>query len=150
MAEPGADRPRIPRPALWYGMAGLLPFLALALAVWLAPPTLGGLARHGIAAYGAVILSFMGGCRWGFAAAGLGTGPDWGALGLSVMPALFAWAVLFVPDPGRLVLLAVGFAALLVADLSLTRRGGAPGWWPALRWPLTAGAVSALLVAAAG
>jgi hypothetical protein len=149
MAEPATDRPDVPTPAAWLGGAGLIPFVGLALLAALGDETVSGLARDGVAAYGAVILSFMGGCRWGFAAAGLGEGPDWASLALSVMPALLAWPALFATDPVRVLLLAAGFAALLAADVMLTRRGGAPRWWPRLRWPLTAGAVGSLLVAAA-
>jgi hypothetical protein len=47
-----------------------------------------------------------------------------------------------------LVALALGFASLLVADIRLTREGGAPAWWPTLRWPLTVGAAGSLLLGA--
>lgn len=149
MPDTETDPRRVPLPAAILGGAGVLPFAALAATVWLAP-TLRELALAGIASYGAVILSFMGGCRWGFAAAGLGPGPGWSALTLSVLPALYAWPLLFAADPQRTALLAVGFLGLYAADVSLTRRGGAPAWWPRLRLPLTAGAAGSLLVAAAG
>jgi len=148
MSDPVPQAHHVPPAAAWLGAAGLLPFAALALAILAGPGQHAELAREGLAGYGAVILSFMGGCRWGFAAAGLGEGPGWAGLGLSVIPALFAWPVLYLADPERLVLLAAGFALLLVADILLTRRGGAPAWWPRLRWPLSAGAVAALLAGA--
>lgn len=142
---------RVPQPAWILGLAGLIPFgLGTALvwagkaglAVW--PSQTGALAA--LAAYGAVILSFMGGCRWGFAA--LEPRPDWGRLGLSVLPALVGWAALLAGGRLSLGLLAAGFVALLAADLALTRAGGAPAWWPRLRWPLTLGAVASLSLAA--
>lgn len=138
-----APPPTVPRPALVLGLAGLIPFAGLALACALAPPPYDDLAHRALTGYGAVILSFMGGCRWGFAA--MAARPDYGRLGLSVVPALYAWAAMAGPAP--LGLLALGFAALLVADIALTRAGGAPPWWPGLRWPLTLGAVASLLVA---
>jgi len=38
--------------------------------------------------------------------------------------------------------------ALFSADVSVTRAGGAPAWWPALRLPLTAGATACVLAGA--
>ena len=148
MSDPASRSRRVPPPAAWLGAAGLLPFAALALVLLVGHDVHAGPVREGLAGYGAVILSFLGGCRWGFAAAGLGGGPGWAGLGLSVIPALFAWPVLYLADPARLVLLAAGFAVQLLADILLTRRGGAPAWWPRLRWPLSAGAVAALLAGA--
>jgi hypothetical protein len=90
----------------------------------------------------------MGGCRWGFAAGGLGEGPGWWPLGVSVAPALLAFAALAVGGPGALIILALGLVALFAADVSLSRAGGAPAWWPALRLPLTAVAAICLLAPA--
>ncbi|MEM1344888.1 MAG: DUF3429 domain-containing protein, partial [Pseudomonadota bacterium] len=139
----------VPQAAAWLGGAGVLPFAGLALAAWIAPEPWGSTAYGGLVAYGTAILSFMGGCRWGFAAAGLGEGPTWRPIALSVLPALWAWALSFIGGTLQPLGLAAGFAALLWADVVLTRQGGAPVWWPALRWPLTLGAVSALVAGAA-
>ncbi|MEM9763289.1 MAG: DUF3429 domain-containing protein [Pseudomonadota bacterium] len=143
--------PGVPAAAGWLGLAGLLPFFACALAVAMLSEAPQSVATQLLAAYGAVILSFMGGCRWGLAAAGLG--PDgglspWFAYTASVVPSLYAWVVLVLPDPWRMALLALGFLGLLGADYALTARGGAPTWWPALRLPLSLGASASLLLAA--
>ncbi|MEO1492120.1 MAG: DUF3429 domain-containing protein [Pseudomonadota bacterium] len=139
----------IPRPAMILGAAGLLPFGAGALALLVGPETIQSFAETALLAYGAVILSFMGGCRWGFAAAGLGAGPDWMPLGLSVLPALLGWgAMLAIPFTGAALIIAAGFAALFAADVALTRAGGAPLWWPRLRLPLTLGAAGCLTLGA--
>lgn len=148
--------PSVPRPAAWLGMAGLLPFAALALASIILGGAVGELADEALAGYGAVILSFMGGCRWGFVAAGVGEaesgGPEspaaWWRYAASVVPALYAWPTLLIADPWRPALLAAGFVALLLADLGLTVQKGAPAWWPSLRWPLSIGAASCLGLAA--
>ncbi len=141
---------RVPGAAAWLGGAGLLPFAGLAAALWLLPEAgpWPGIAGGALVGYGAVILAFMGGCRWGFAAAGLGGGASWINLGLAVIPALFAWAAAMLPRETACALLAVGFAGLLAADIALARRGGAPAWWPRLRWPLSVGAAGSLLAGA--
>ncbi|MEM1314575.1 MAG: DUF3429 domain-containing protein [Pseudomonadota bacterium] len=140
----------VPRPALWLGLSGLIPFVALAVLCHAAPAPWNFRALVALAGYGAAILSFMGGCRWGFAASGMEEeGPSWFRLGVSVVPALLAWASLLAfPAAGALVC-ALGLIALFAADVSLTRAGGAPAWWPALRLPLTVGAAGSLLAGAA-
>lgn len=139
---------RVPPAAKWLGLAGLLPFAAGALAVVGLPAGETGVGRALLAGYAAAILSFLGGCRWGFASAGMGDGPRFVPLAISVLPPLYAWSVMTLEDPARLLLLAVGFFVLYAGDVILTKEGGAPAWWPALRMPLTTGAVVALLVAA--
>ncbi|MEM6488973.1 MAG: DUF3429 domain-containing protein [Pseudomonadota bacterium] len=174
--SPGAARPGLPSPlpgvpaaAAWLGLSGLIPFLGGAVALALLDGPAGRLAQDLVAGYGAVILSFMGGCRWGFVAAGVGaagaetaggdadsaaegsdeTRETWLRYALSVVPALYAWPVLVMADPARPALLGVGFLLLLAADVRLARRGGAPAWWPTLRWPLSLGAAGAMFAAAA-
>lgn len=142
MAEPDKLPVRVPAAAWQLGLAGLLPFGALALGV---VTGIDG-ARAGLLNYGALILSFMGGCRWGFAAAGLGEGPSVPMLGISVLPALFAWLAMLFPFKAAAVALAVGFVALYMVDRALTRAGGAPAWWTTLRTPLTIGAAASLVV----
>ncbi|MEM6679182.1 MAG: DUF3429 domain-containing protein, partial [Pseudomonadota bacterium] len=64
------DLSDVPPPARWLGLAGLLPFAGLTLLAIATPDAINEEARTLLAAYGAAILSFMGGCRWGFASAG--------------------------------------------------------------------------------
>lgn len=137
----------VPRPALWLGLAGLIPFSGIALLLWLWPSEQRWLSPV-LTGYGVVILSFMGGCRWGLAAAGMGDGTSVKMLTISVIPALYAWIVALLPDADAQVLLALGLLVLLTADLMLARNGGAPSWWPALRWPLSLGASGSLLAGA--
>ena len=139
----------VPPPAAALGVAGLVPFAALSLAATVGPGELVSWSERLLVAYGAIILSFMGGCRWGFAAAGLGDGPTPRQFAVSVIPALYAWVVSLLDFGIAALALAVGFLALYLADSALTRSRGAPAWWPALRLPLTAGAVASLMVPAA-
>ncbi len=140
--------PGVPAAARWLGLAGLIPFAGLALLAWLPDERWAALSTRLLVGYGAVILSFMGGCRWGLAAAGLADGPSWRLLGASVIPAIYAWGAAALPAPLALLMLGIGFLGLLAADLSLTRAGGAPLWWPTLRWPLSLGAAAGLAAAA--
>ncbi len=138
-----------PRPAMTLGASGLLPFAGLALAAQVAPAAWADAAADGLLVYGATILAFMGGCRWGFAAAGLGAGPDWRPLAVSVLPSLWAWAAVWAAPllgaAGAATALALGFALLFWDDARATRAQEAPAWWRSLRAPLTLGACSALL-----
>ncbi|MEC9435231.1 MAG: DUF3429 domain-containing protein [Pseudomonadota bacterium] len=137
-----------PRPAVALGLAGLVPFVALALLAHLAPIDVTLRAQYSLAAYGAAILGFLGGCRWGFAASGMGEGAAWWPLCVATTPPLLAFAALVVGDVEALWILALGLVALFAADVSLTRAGGAPAWWPALRLPLTVVAAAALVAGA--
>lgn len=141
--------PEVPGPARWLGLAGLIPFVGLAVTVCFLGDPERAWAVPALIGYGVAILSFMGGCRWGFAACGMGEGPTMWMLGVSVVPALYGWAVGQLIPGFALGGLAIGFLGLMAADLALTRQQGAPSWWPALRWPLTVVAVGALLAAAA-
>ncbi|GLS47758.1 hypothetical protein GCM10007885_06020 [Methylobacterium gnaphalii] len=131
------------------GVAGLVPFLGFAaLSV---SGTDGGFGMIGLSprtilsAYGAVIASFLGGIRWGAAAARSAGNADYL---LAVVPSLLAWAALAVPAPWDLRML--GGLVLLwgVIDQDLSRRGLAPPWMGKLRLILSAVAGVSLLVAA--
>ena len=133
----------IPLSAAALGWAGVLPFLAGALAVVLrlAGSTPGEL----LAAYGTAILSFMGGVQWGVAMRVDETG--WRGYAISVLPALLGWAALLMPRPVGLAVLAAGFCALLAYDLWTARRGEVPAWYARLRVQLTVAVVALLLIA---
>jgi hypothetical protein len=116
-------------------IAGLIPFVGCAAQFVLRPAT-GDLWVEPLAAYGAIILSFLGGARWGRA---LGEPqPKVGALIVSNLPAVAAWLTFLpsVPAALQLGVLAVGLLALLIWDWP-----SAPGWYRALRLTATAGAV---------
>jgi hypothetical protein len=61
----------MPQPALMraLGYAGLIPFLAAALALWWLEGALSGLAQRVFLVYSLAILCFLGGTLWGSAAA---------------------------------------------------------------------------------
>lgn len=139
-----ASRP--PGAVMAYGLAGLIPFLAPPLAT-LVLPIDPDLIAAAAAAYGALILSFLGGARWAFEIATAGARPR--VIGLAMLPTIAGLALLLLPPalrPFQLAGLAVLLGLHLVWDLG-TR--GLPGWYPRLRAPLTAGAVCGLIAEAA-
>ena len=64
--DPIGDRKEIPGVARLLGYAGLLPFLLTAALMWFATDAgIAATAHKMLIAYGAIILSFLGGIRWG-------------------------------------------------------------------------------------
>jgi hypothetical protein len=144
MTDPSSN---IPRAALFLGVAGLIPFFGLSAAIALHLQTPYGSASLWLAAYGAIILSFMGGAQWGIAVAWPSHGENVRAYLVSVIPALVAWPALFLPITWALATLSVTFACLLGYDLWTVRRGEAPEWYGQLRLGLTAAVVLCLTYA---
>ncbi len=144
-----ALRQDVPLPAFILGFLGAVPFVGLALLAVLAgslgSATIEAWALASLLAYGAIILSFMGGVHWGWAMAAEDSSFE--RLGLSVVPALLGWGgYLFGGSIGCLVI-AAGFAALLWLDLRAIAEGRAAPWYRRLRWPLTVIVVGCLVVA---
>lgn len=136
----------VPTAALFLGAAGALPFVAAAAGALLMESWRGP-ALLVLLTYGAVILSFLGGIRWGLAIAGAraGTALD---LSISVAPSLAAWSALLLPLQTGMLVLAVAFIVMLILDLAAARGGRAPAWYPRLRVPLTVVVVTTLAVGA--
>lgn len=147
------DDRRIPRAPLLLGLAGLIPFLwsaathlSPALAGWagqfLSPMFLGSVVGL---TYGTIILSFMSGVLWGFAAKAEGREAAV-AYALSVVPAL--WAFLMVTDAtaNSVIYLGAGFVGLLLLDAMYSAWGLAPRWWLRLRVMLTVVVLTCLAI----
>lgn len=145
----------IPRSALILGLAGLIPFI-LSVATQISPAFADAALRilgprfigpYVGLVYGTIILSFMSGVLWGFAARTTGRTATIGYC-LSVIPAL--WAFFFVGNGpvSAALMLAVGFAGLLGLDYLFWRQGFAPVWWMQLRLILTTGVIACLCVTA--
>jgi len=140
----------IPRSALLLGWLGVLPFAALSFACVFASPQAASRAIAALILYAAIILAFMGGAQWGVGMLAKARGPAVLArrLGISVLPALAAFAMPALPARTALLGLATVFVALLASDIASARAGVAPAWYPALRIPLTIAVVLCLLLAA--
>ncbi len=139
---------RIPLSALLLGLAGAIPFVVLSTAFALGRNDVDGVpALSALIGYGAVILSFLGGVRWG---AALYANPDkQGAqFALSVVPSLIAWIAVLIPtepqrtyalfpDAAAPTILLLAVLAQGVADVAASRGGGLPQWYGRLRLILT-------------
>ena len=125
-------------PSLWarrLGFGGQIPFVGLAVALWLAPPGAWPLAGMALLGYGATISSFLGAIHWGLL---MRDGPAqcvpslrWG-----VVPSLLGWvALLLGPALGLLPIAALLWACFAV-DRVLYPRYQLQAWLP-MRWRLT-------------
>ena len=125
-------------PSLWgrrLGFAGLIPFVGLAAALWLAPSGVWPRAGMALLGYGATISSFLGAIHWGLS---MRDGPASSVSSLlwGVMPSLLGWvALLLGPAPGLLLIAALLWACLAV-DRVLYPRYQLQAWLP-IRWRLT-------------
>ena len=141
----------VPPSAAWLGGLGALPFIGLAGAAPFLDSTPRTLVIHALVAYGAVILSFLGGVHWGLAIAPR-SNADHPAfptrLIVSIIPSLAAWIALLFPERTGLLILAAAVAAMLWVDIQATRAGHAPLWYQKLRVALTCVVVTALLLGA--
>ena len=139
-----------PASALWLGGFGAVPFVALAVAAWILAEPAARAASDAIVAYGAVVLSFIGGSYWGFASIRMTEGRTPKAdrlLVLSVVPSLVGWASLLLATPWSVALLAVAFLGVLFVDRWVLAIAFAPPWWVRLRLPLSATVAACLLAA---
>ncbi|XP_029473723.1 transmembrane protein 69 [Rhinatrema bivittatum] len=126
-----------PRPALYLGFGGLLPLLSAPLLMAVTQVYYVDVAFAQVA-YGASILSFWGGARWGFALpAGSPAPPDWLNLAHGTVPALLAWLALLCRDSltEAALLVIMGWGIALHYDLALLPTY--PSWFKALRAILT-------------
>lgn len=135
-----------PRLAVWLGFAGLIPFLASAGgALFLTGSN--DFAITALIGYGAVILSFLGGVRWGISIAPDSRLDDESRsreLLVSIIPSVIAWSALLAPAALSILTLGISFAALLWLDRRAGRARVFPRWYTRLRLPLSIAALACL------
>ncbi|KAM9130157.1 transmembrane protein 69-like [Pangshura tecta] len=134
-----------PKPASYLGLAGLIPLVSVPLIMAIQQTYDPGLA-FAQTTYGATIVSFLGGVRWGFALPEKSPAPpDWMNLGSSIAPPLLAWyAILFREDLTQaVVMVIIGFGVALHYDLAFLPTY--PSWFKGLRVLLTVVAVLSLV-----
>lgn len=130
-----------PLPALVFGFSGLIPFAFVPLymiTTQIYSPDLEFVQM----AYGACILSFLGGTRWGYVIAENSClKADWHNLGYSVFPSLVAWLGLLFPSPVSILVVMSGIAVTAYFDTTVK---GYPSWFKGLRFILSLGALLSL------
>lgn len=139
-----SSSPPLPPGARLLGLAGLIPFVAGALALALLDDPARGAAARVLAGYAAVIVSFLGGIHWGLGFARTGAPTTmflWG-----IVPSLIAWVALLLPPAAGLVLMATMLVLCYGVDRAVYPRLGVAHWLP-LRRTLS---VVAVLSCAAG
>jgi hypothetical protein len=129
------------------GHAGLLPFVAGALLVWLVHDEVRPWVEHALALYGALIVSFLGGIHWGVALRQ--TQPDLRLLGWGVVPSLVAWLAMLMPANAGLVVFGLALLGCYLVDRRLYPLQGVAHWLT-LRFRLSAVAAACCFVGAAG
>jgi Protein of unknown function (DUF3429) len=144
---------RLPLVAILLGVVGLLPFIGCGLAALGLEDTYAQNMLWALMAYGAVVLSFLGGVHWGFALAPgtveqSGRAERWRLL-FGVMPSLIGWVALLAPLAlpawtGLCVLIA-GFLATVIVEAQAGRRGLVSQHYIWLRWGLTLVVVAMLV-----
>lgn len=131
------------------GLLGLVPFFATLAGSVLATSPYDGVSTTLFFAYAGVILSFLGGARWGFEIGARPEAPGILTLTAAVLPSLVAALAIVTQYIAPLVglgMLAGGFVLMWVWDFVST--GGStrrwPLWYRPLRAALTLGALIAL------
>ncbi|WP_075995528.1 DUF3429 domain-containing protein [Salaquimonas pukyongi] len=127
------------------GIAGLLPFAACAVLLLLLgrQNALAGPVIEIFTSYSMIVLSFLGGIRWGYALlpAQDGETPDHPMiLAWSVLPAIVAWSTVFFSRPAALAILLIAYCVQGVWDSFSAHSGSLPRWIAPLRIMLTVAA----------
>lgn len=137
---------RAPVVVAWLGYGGLLPFVGLALAIWVDQSHV-SLWRDALINYSAVILSFVGALHWGFAMSQSGMTPNQRTKSFvwSVVPSLLGWVALSMTPKYATLLLVAGFLAHFWQDKRLVQLVNLPAWYLPLRLRLTLVACISLL-----
>jgi hypothetical protein len=150
--DPKTNIENMPPHAKALGYLGVLPFWLFSTPVVEQLPVLGVMAGLSTSdfgtlqvAYGATILSFLGGVHWGLSMTTLTPIKYTAERYLwSVMPCLAAFPTLIMPTPHGAGIQAALIGLVYATDRSWAKRGGLPPWYMKLRAPLSVFAASGL------
>lgn len=135
--------PNIPRAPFWLGSAGIVPLAAATLIYLFArTPEQRQFGLQAFCAYSAVILSFLGGIRWGAAL----VLPSFKLLFRAIMPSLIAAGCLLLPPNYAVPLLGASFLMLGLSDSTQTVHALWPLWFKRLRLMLSVAVICLHLV----
>ncbi|KAK6332722.1 hypothetical protein TWF696_002746 [Orbilia brochopaga] len=147
----------VPKEVLFFGAAGLVPYVATtACSLYLAWEE-GNIAEHGAShfitsetantllqsleqvqvGFGAVILSFLGAIHWGLEFAGYGGSVPYRRYFLGILAPALAWPTVFMQYDIALLTQFLGFTGMYFADARATTLGWAPRWYMSYRFLLT-------------
>ena len=129
---------KIPRVMQFISALGVLPFILGVLAtfgLFNKNPTLNSLLFNLSLLYGALILSFLGGCLFGFESLNK-EGPNNIRPWIAIIPTIWALVALQITDFSASIL-AVGFLLAYEFDRRAKSAETTPDWWLKLRLPLT-------------
>lgn len=144
---PGARS--VPDPWIWaIAGSGVVPFVVLALLVWGGDAAVAERARAMMAGYGAVVLGFLGGARWGAELVRAPAAPSKARLVAAAVPTVVAWGALLLEARASLLVLVAGGIVQLAWDLLAARSGLLPAWTGRVRALLSGVGVAAMLLAA--
>ncbi|MGB1117713.1 MAG: DUF3429 domain-containing protein [Parvibaculales bacterium] len=136
----------IPAGALVLGFAGLIPFVAGGVLVWL--PQLQNIAptiAPVVFFYAALIVSFLGGVRWGAVMQNATTGTALAReLSASVIPTLITLACYILSLPAALAMLLILIISQGLVDILAVRQKKLVAWYAPLRLLLSAVAGASL------
>jgi len=126
------------RTRAWFlALAGFVPFVLLAGTLFLL-----GVGHEAYASvfdvfkiYSVIILSFLGGIRWGLAISYQPGEPR--NLLLSVVPPIFGWFAILLPDPYAILILIIAFCGQGAWDNFYANEGKVQPWFGSLRVVLT-------------
>ncbi|KAH8697599.1 hypothetical protein BGW36DRAFT_169973 [Talaromyces proteolyticus] len=147
----------VPKEALYFGLAGVIPYLATSintcyLAWEINNQALGGsgfllsadtaslllhLTEPIQVGYGAVILSFLGAIHWGLEWAGYGGKHGFRRYATGCIAPAVAWPTLLLPVEYALITQFLAFTFLYYNDARAASRGLAPHWYGMYRFVLT-------------
>ena len=125
---PGSPPSRV---AAGLGHVALVPFVAGAVLVWTIDASLRPAASLALAAYAAVVASFIGAIHWG-----LGfrqDGAPTSLFGWGVVPSIVAWIAVLVPARDGLVALGLLLSVCYLVDRRVYPREGVAAWLPLRR-----------------
>lgn len=139
MAARSTARPVTPLLDWMVCVAAIFPFILSAGLFAFGPPNYAGPALLWLTTYSVVVLSFIGGHRWGAEVSGRGNAF---LMLAATLPALLGWAVLVLPP--QLVTSVRGLSLLLIATLATwvwdLVSPQIPGWYKPLRSAMAVGA----------
>jgi hypothetical protein len=127
MTQPNRSSPSKWAQGLGYG--GLIPFVGLALAMWLLAPNYHALTASALLSYSATIVSFLGAIHWGLTMRDA-PGPMADRLIWGVIPSLTAWVALLLPTAYGLLLIAALLWICFTVDRAVYPRFGIQAWLP--------------------